>query len=241
MDKQTDKSLVDAMFEVGAQYGYSRSKRHPTSSAYVFGAKNGVELVDLEKSEKLLAKAEEYVEKLAAEGKTIMLVGTKQEAKKAIEDAAAKLDMPYVTLRWIGGTLTNFSEIKKRLLRLEDLKERKATGALLVYTKRERMLLDKEIADLEKTFSGIEFVRALPHAVLVIDSKHEKTAVAEAKQMKLPVIALQGTDCSTDGIAYPIVANDAARASITFFVERLTAAFERGRSAKGSVPAIEEK
>ena len=229
---------IEALFRAGAHFGYSKSRRHPSTRSYVFGLKNGAEIIDLEKTKDLLATAEHFVRMLAAEGKTLMLVGTKKETQAAIKEASESLGLPYVSHRWIGGTLTNWNEIKKRLLRLEDLSSKRERGELSVYTKRERGVIDREIAKLELLFGGIASLRSLPHALLIIDPKEEHAAVAEAKRLRLPVVALASTDCDLADIDYPIVGNDAARASVRYFIEVLVKAFAEGRTA--GMPAAPE-
>ena len=140
--------------------------------------------------------------------------------------------MPFVDGRWIGGTLTNFPEIKKRLNKLEDLTKQKEKGELTKYTKKERLMIDREIANLERFFSGISEMKDLPKAVIVVDSKKEIIAVTEAQKMNIPVIALCGTDSDINGISYPIVANDASVSSITFFVNEIAKAYQKAKLLK---------
>lgn len=228
MEKE-NKTTVDDLFKVGAHFGYSKTRRHPTLKPYIFGSKNRMDIVDLDKTVVMLEKALAFIEALSREGKQVIFVGNKKEAQKAIIDAATKLDMPYVANRWIGGTLTNFGEIRKRIARLEDLMNKKETGELDIYTKKERGVLDKEISDLKKRFWGIMKVKRLPGAILVIDSNKEAIAVAEAKKAGIPVISLSGSDCDIAMIDYPVVANDSAVQSIEFFLNKVVEAY---RSAK---------
>ena len=220
---------IDRMFAVGAHFGYSKSRRHPSIKPYIFGAKNWVEIIDLEKTEDLLKEATQFAKKLGAEGKKILFVGSKEEAKAAIEEGAGTVDMPYVTGRWIGGTITNFSEIKKRLNKLEDLSSKKDKGELAQkYTKKEQVMLDREIDNLKTNFLGIGSMTEIPHALFVVDTKKEDTAVKEAKQKRIPVIGLLNSDSNLTEIDYPIVANDATRTSIKFFVDEIVNAYKEG-------------
>ena len=203
----------------------------------IFGVKNNVEIIDLEKTSDLLSNALEFVEALAKEGKQILFVGSKNEARESVKNGAMSIDMPYVINRWIGGTITNFSEIKKRIARLEELVSKKEKGELGMYTKKERLSIDREILDLEKHFGGLLPMKQLPSAIFVIDSKHEKIAVKEAKDFGIPVIGLLGSDCDIKEIDYPIPANDASRSSITFFVNKIVDAYDR---SKASSPKIKE-
>jgi small subunit ribosomal protein S2 len=179
-----------------------------------------------------LDKAKAFATELGKEGKTILFVGGKKEASLAVKSAAQSLNIPYVDGRWIGGTLTNFPQLRKRVERYEKLTSEKEKGELAKYTKRERMLIDKEIANLEKMFFGIVSLTKMPDAIFLIDPRHEKNAIKEAADKNIPVIAVAGSDCDISGIRYPIVGNDSSKASITFFVEEIAAAYRAGKSAK---------
>lgn len=217
------------LFEAGAHFGYSRARRHPSAKGFIFGFKNKTAVINLEKTIASLTVAEEFVRKLGQEGKTLLLVGTKAEAKDTIVKAATKYGLPYVSGRWIGGAITNFPQIKKRLDRLADLKGKRERNELGMYTKKERVLIDREIAKLERSFSGIADLTKAPAAMLAIDSKQEAIAIAEARAKKIPVISISSTDCDISNIDYPIVANDNSLTSISFFVNRLTEAYQAGR------------
>lgn len=216
---------IQNMFRAGAHFGFSKTRRHPTISPYIFGAKNKVEIFDLEKTENLLEKAKVFISSLAKEGKVILFVGGKSEARNTIKSAAMSINMPYVDGRWIGGTLTNFMQIRKRVEKLEKLTTEKEKGELAKYTKKERLLIDREIANLERFFSGIISMKDLPKALFVIDPKKEKTAVREAMDMRIPAIALAGSDCNIKEIDYPIVGNDASQASIQYFTQEIIKAY----------------
>lgn len=231
-EKKINNERIDEMFKVGAHFGFSKTRRHASTSPFIFGIKNKVEIIDLEKTDELLAKALAFIATLAKEGKQILFVGGKNEARGALKIAAESINMPFVDGRWIGGTLTNFPEIKKRLMKLEDLTKQKEKGELSKYTKKERLMIDREIAKLEKFFSGISSLRDLPKAVIVVDSKKEVIAVDEAKTMNIPVVALCGTDTNIKGINYPIVANDSTISSITFFVNEIAKAYEKAKVLK---------
>lgn len=223
-------SLLERLFSIGAHFGYSRSRRHPSTTPYIFGTKNKVELFDLEKVGMLLDEAKTYVEGLGKERKTVLFVGGKNEAHAVVERAAEDAGMPYVKGRWIGGTLTNFPEIQKRVKRLEDLREKKEKGELETrYTKRERVLLDREMEGLEERFGGIVSMKELPSALIVVDPRHEKIAIDEARVMGIPTVALLNSDCDADAISYPIVANDSAVESIRFFIGELKEAYKKGQ------------
>lgn len=222
------QNTTEEMFKAGVHYGYSKSRRHPSTSTYVFATKNGVDIINIEKTNELLDKALEAVSKLAASGKTILFVGTKPEARQQIIETALALNMPYVSDRWVGGALTNFSEIKKRISRLLSLRDQKEKGELDKYTKKEQLLINKEMEDMTKNFQGLSGITKTPDAVFIVDTKKEHIAATEAKKMNLPIIALVNTDCNLKQIDYPIVANDASISSITFFLSKIKEAYNNG-------------
>lgn len=220
--------VIEKLFSIGAHFGYAPSRRHPTQSKYLFGAKSGVELFDLEQTAALLQEALSFVKSLAAENKTILFVGGKAEAREALERVALRVNQPYVAGRWIGGSLTNFSEIKKRLSRLQELSEKREKGELAQFTKRERLLIDREITDLETMFGGLRGMQKLPDALIVIDPKKEEGAVAEAKQLNIPVVALLNSDCNSSLVTYPIPGNDASRDTLSYVLDEIAAAYTSG-------------
>ena len=231
-EKKINNTRIDEMFKAGAHFGFSKTRRHASVAPYIFGIKNKVEIIDLEKTDELLEKALTVISNLAKEGKQVLFVGGKNEARASLKIAAESINMPFVDGRWIGGTLTNFPEIKKRLNKLEDLTKQKEKGELTKYTKKERLMIDREIANLERFFSGISVMKDLPKALVVVDSKKEIIAVTEAQKMTIPIIALSGTDCDITGINYPIVANDASVSSITFFVNEIAKAYQKAKVLK---------
>lgn len=216
-----DNKIIDKLFSVGAHFGYSPSRRHPSTSRYIFGQKGGMELFDLEQTAGLLQEALDAIKSLAAERKTILFVGGKAEAREGLARTAQMLNQPYSSGRWIGGTLTNWSEIKKRLARLADLTSMREKGELAKFTKHERLLIDRDITDLEAMFGGLKGVQKLPDALFVVDPKLESGAVAEAKQLNIPIIALLNSDCNISGIAHPIPGNDASREAIQFVLDEV--------------------
>lgn len=217
------------MFKAGAHFAFSKTRRHPTTTPYIFGVKNKVEIFDLEKTSELLDKAKAYVESLAKEGKCILFVGGKSEARNAVKSGALSINMPYVDGRWIGGTLTNFMQIRKRVEKLEKLTTEKEKGELAKYTKKERLLIDREITNLERFFTGIVSMKDLPKAIFIIDPKKEQTAVKEAQDMGITVIALAGSDCNIKGLDFPIVGNDSSQTSVNFFVQEISKAYSTAK------------
>lgn len=218
------------MFKAGSHYGYSKSRRHPGTTPYIFATKNGVDIINIEKTYDLFEKAIEEVTRLAASGKTILFVGTKAEARQQIIETALALNMPYVSERWVGGSLTNFPEIKKRITKLLDLRDQKEKGGLDKYTKKERLLIDREMDDMTKNFQGLTGITRTPDVMFVIDPKKEHIAVTEAHKMNLPVIGVLNTDCNIKQVEFPIIANDASVSSITFFLEAVKEAYRKGTS-----------
>lgn len=226
--KNTGNDTIQKMFTAGAHFAFSRSRRHPTIAPFIFGVKNRVEIFDLEKTEVFLQKAIDFVRKMGAEGKQILFVGGKSEARDAIKQAALSIDMPYVSGRWIGGALSNFKEIRSRVEKFLDLTAKREKGELAKYTKKERLLIDRDIEKLGRLFSGLIPMRELPKALFVIDSKHESIAVTEANKAGIPVIALMGSDCDFTDALCPIPGNDASMASIRFFVDQIIWAYKEG-------------
>ena len=228
-DKKTNQTLIDSMFSAGAHFAYSRSRRHPSVTPFIFGAKNKVELFDLEKTSEVFAKTLEFIKTLGKENKTILFVGGKSEARKAVANAGLALAMPYVDGRWIGGALTNFKEIRKRIEKYERLVGERERGELIKYTKKERLLIDREIDNLEIMFGGIVSMKELPKAMFVVDAKREHIAVKEAQDMGIPVISLVGSDCNIRDVQYPVIGNDSSKANIEFFLSTVVKAYEEGK------------
>lgn len=223
---KTEKDL-DELFKVGAHFGFGKSRRHPSMSPYIFGSKNRVDIFDLEKTSAALKRALDFVATLAAAKATILFVGGKSEAQTAVKAGAERIDMPYLASRWIGGTLTNFSEIRKRVEIMLDLLSQKEKGELGKYTKKERLLIDRKIEKLQRMFGGVKNMTALPKALFIVDPRFEVTALKEAQALKIPVIALCGSDNDIKGIDYPIPANDSNIASIQYFVDKLAEAYKK--------------
>lgn len=238
--KESEKGLVDALFSVGAHFGFVKSRRHPSAKPFILGAKNKIEIFDLEKTSQELLKAAQFVETKGKEGVIGLFVGGKSEARAAVTRAGKELEMPYVAGRWIGGTLTNFNEIKKRIARLEELTTAREKGELAKYTKKERLLIDREIDKLNLYFSGVSNLKALPKFLVVVDPKKEHIAVEEAKKMRIPVVALAGSDSNLYEVNYAIPGNDASRHSIEFVLNELVKAYRTGRSAAQAEPVAEK-
>ena len=227
--KEGNLSLIDKMFDVGAHYGYSRTRRHPSVSSYIFATRNKGDIINLEKTSVMLAEAEEFVKSLGFRNKTILFVGTKPEAKETIKNVAESLNMPYVTNRWIGGTLSNFTEIKKRIVELENYRKDSVEGGLEKYTKKERIVMAKKMEKLSKYYSGLVLLKKAPDALFVIDGRAEHIATTEARKSGIPVIALTNSDSNIKYIMHPIVGNDASIPSIEFFATAIAKAYKTGQ------------
>ena len=238
MTTTTDTTQIEEMFGVGAHYACAKSRRHPSAKNYIFGAKNNVEIFDLEKTADALEEAKAFVKKLGSERKTVLFVAGKYEAQKIVRETADNIDQPWVIGRWIGGTLTNFGIIRKRVEKLMRLVEDREKGDLERYTKKERVLIDRDIERMEENFGGLRDMKKLPGALFVIDSKQEAGAVKEAQDLGIPVVALASSDCDLRGVEYAIPANDANIKSIKYFVEQIAESYKEGiASAPAPKPA----
>lgn len=239
---ETKNPRVAEMFEIGAHFGFTKARRHPSQKPYIFGAKNRIEIFDLEKTSKAFEDVIDFIKKIGSEGKPILFVGGKNEAKEAITLAGDKTDMPYVAGRWIGGTLTNFTEIRRRIDRMLRLKTEREKGELAKYTKKERLLIDREIIKLEERFGGLVNLTQKPAAMVVIDTNREDIAVAEAKKMGVQVVSLSGTDCNVADSDVLFPANDASKKTISYFLSHVADAYAEGKkSAPQKTEAVKEK
>lgn len=220
--------LFVEMFEAGVHFGQKKSILHPRMRPFVFAIRNGIAFIDLEKTKEYLERAEAFLEELVAGGGKVLLVGTKPQARSAITRLAEKSGMPFVSLRWLGGTLTNFPTIRKRLDYLEDLEGKRSSGEFEKYTKWEQQQFTEEIERLEEKMGGLKTLKSLPSALLVVDLAHDAVAVREAKHVGIPIVALADTNVDPSLANYPIPANDDAATAIHWILERLGKAVERG-------------
>lgn len=223
-------NLVDELFKAGAHFGFVKSRRHPSAKQFIFGTKDNVEIFDLELSAAALERALAFIEEKGKEGALTLFVGGKSEAREAIAAAGRELGQPFVAGRWIGGTITNFNEIKKRISKLEELTMAREKGELGKYTKKERLLIDREIDRLTLYFSGLSTLKGLPKLLVVVDPKREHIAVAEAKRLKIPVVAIAGSDNNLYDVDYAIPVNDASKHSISLVMNKITEAYKNGRN-----------
>jgi len=219
---------LEAMVKAGVHLGHAKSKDHPSMKGHIFGVRNTVSVLDLTATKTALARAEAFLKDRVSKGGLILLVGTSPVARKVILDLAERTRMPYFTERWIGGALTNFKVIAKRVEHLQTLEREKASGEFEKYTKKERSMRDQEIERLKKNFDGLRTLSRMPDAVVVIDTTHDTTAVSEARRMKIPLVALCDTNADASKIDYAIPANDDALSAVRYMTERIGAAIEEG-------------
>ncbi len=230
---------VTAMYQAGVHFGYAKTRRHPGMRPYIFGTKNNVEVFDLFKVLPKLEEALAAVRAMGERGELLLFVGTKASAKDAVRDAAVVLEMPYVTERWLGGTITNFKVISERVQYWQNLKRQKETGELKKYTKHEQTKLAQHIDKLEYMFKGLEGMKHQPHALVVVDTKEESLCVHEAEQRNIPVVALSSTDTDPSVATHVIPGNDNAKASIMYVLNRIVQAYQEGVAMRApAAPAV---
>lgn len=199
MKSQTN--LIERLFASGAHFGFKKSRRHPTVTPYLFATKDGSDIFDLEKTAGSIAEVTALLEEAGKQGKVVLFVSTKDEMSRLVKDTAEKVGQPYVVNRWIGGMLTNWSEIKKRIYRLESLISEKESGELeRKYTKKERVLLNREADKLQFNFGGIKSCTKIADMMVVVDPRHDSIAVTEANEMGLPVVAIMSSDCDASTV-----------------------------------------
>lgn len=224
-----DVTLLE-LLKSGAHFGHTTSRWNPRMKSYIFTVRNNIHILDLAKTRSSLLKAASFVSDKAAMGGTVLFVGTKRQSRESIKQAAVACDMPYVTARWLGGTFTNFRTIQKTIRKLEKLQELKATGQLEAqYTKKERLLIEREMIKLEKLFEGIKNMRKLPDAIFVSAVEHDSTAVLEARKMNVPVIGLVDSNSDPRYIDFPIPCNDDATKAVALVAGAISEAIAEGR------------
>lgn len=225
------KTLIERLFSVGAHFGFTKSRRHPTATPFIFGNKQGTDIIDLEKTQESVVLAKNLLKEAGKVGKTVLFVGTKEEIVTVVKASAESIEMPYVVHRWVGGMLTNFTEVKKRIQRLNDLTAQGESGELeRKYTKKERVIIGREMAKLIHNFSGIQKMDRHPALMVVVDPRHDSIAVAEARTLNIPVIGITSSDSNLRLVTYPIVVNDALQASVSLILEELTQSYREGKS-----------
>lgn len=233
-----NQSLIERLFSAGAHFGFSKSRRHPTVKPYIFGNKQGTDIFDLEKTAVLLEEAKAALNAAGKEGKNVLFVGTKDEVSKLVFAAAEKAEMPYVTNRWIGGMITNWSEIKKRINRLLTLIQEGESGELeRKYTKKERVVIGRELDKLTFNFGGIKKLERPAQMMLVVDPRHDAIAVQEANDHGMPVIAIMSSDNDISKVTNPVLVNDALQSSVQLALDELVDAYLAGKAEYVPKPA----
>jgi len=234
---------IQELIEAGVHFGHQIKRWHPKMEPYIYTVSKNIHIIDLEDTERLLKEACEFLYNQASEGKTIVFVGTKKQSKDVIKAEAIRCGAMYVNERWVGGTITNFQTIKKNLDKLIKYIKGKETGEFDIYTKKERLLIDREIEKMDLVYGGILNLTDTPDVLFVIDPKREKTAVKEAKNAKIPVVAIIDTNADPTGIDYIIPGNDDAIKSVALLVRTVADAIEEGYKEfdkKGRVIAKKE-
>lgn len=211
---------------VGAHYGYSRSRRDPSVRSFLYGTKQHSDIINLESTAEQLETALEFLKTVKQSGRSILFVGTKPEARDLTRAAAESVGQHYAEVRWVGGTLTNWPQIKSRVDMLVDLRQKQESDTLVYKTKKEKLMLERKIEKLTKQFSGLVGMTDAIGAIVIIDARTEANAIVEASKRGIPVVALANTDCDITRVSYPIVANDANRASIKFFLDAMVASLQ---------------
>jgi len=223
---------MENLLEAGAHFGHQTARWNPKMKTYIFGERNGIYIIDLIKTARLFRRAEDFVSRLASEGRTVLFVGTKRQAQGLIHEEALRCGMYFVNQRWLGGLLTNFMTIQRSIGRLRDLEEMGEDGHYETLSKKEISRIEKEKQKLLKNLGGIRQMSRLPDAVFVVDTLREKIAVDEARKLKIPVIGIVDTNCNPDDVDYIIPGNDDALRSIRLFVTRIADAVINGRGLR---------
>ena len=218
------------LLEAGVHFGHQVRRWNPKMKEYIFGERNGIYIIDLQKTQRMFREAIAFVTNLIAEdkGKTVLFVGTKRQAQDAIREESEKCGQYFVNQRWLGGLLTNFQTVQKSIKRLKDLESMQTDGRYEKLTKKERIKLDRERESLNKNLSGIKGMNRLPDAIFIIDVKKEEIAVAEANRLGIPIVAVVDTNCSPEGIDYVIPGNDDALRAVRLFASRIADAIVEG-------------
>ena len=220
------------LLEAGVHFGHQTRRWDPKMAEYIFQARNGIHIIDLQKTSKKIDEAYAFLKEQVEEGKTVLFVGTKKQAQECVKDAAEKSGMYYVDQRWLGGMLTNFGTIRKRVQRLKDLEKMQEDGTFEVLPKKEVILLKKEMEKLERNLGGIKDMEEIPGVIFLVDPKKEHIAVLEAKKLGIPVIGLVDTNCNPEEVDYAIPGNDDARRAVKLITDVLANAIIEGKQGE---------
>ncbi len=224
-----DEKVLEEMVKAGLHFGHKKNKKNPKMEPYLFGVRNGVNVIDLYKTKEMLDKALDFLSKSVSQNKTVLLVGTKVQLKALVKEIAEECQIPYVNERWLGGTITNFDIIKKRVDHLKDLEKKREEGELEKYTKKERLDIDREIEALKIKFDGLKSLAKKPDIVIVLDMIYNDLAIKEAKDRGVKVIAIADTNANPEVVDYPIPANYDALPSVKYILERIKEVIEKAK------------
>lgn len=220
------------LLEAGVHFGHQTRRWNPKMAPYIFTERNGIYIIDLQKTVKKVDEAYDFLRSVAEEGKSILFVGTKKQAQEAVKEEALKSGMFYVNERWLGGMMTNFATIRKSINRLKELEAMKEDGTFEVLSKKEVLALKREQEKLEKSLGGIKDMEELPGALFIVDPRKERIAVAEAKKLNIPIVAIVDTNCDPDEIDYVIPGNDDAIRAVKLLTSRMADAVIEGRQGE---------
>ena len=229
------------LLEAGVHFGHQTRRWDPKMAEYIFQARNGIHIIDLQKSSKKLDEAYDFLKNQAEEGKTVLFVGTKKQAQECAKEAAEKCGMYYVNQRWLGGTLTNFKTIRNRIKRLTDIEKMQEDGTFEVLPKKEVILLKKEMEKLEKNLGGIKEMTEIPGVMFVVDPNKEKIAILEARKLGIPVIGLVDTNCNPEDVDYAIPGNDDAIRAVKLIMDVMANAVIEGRQGESMEQEVDEQ
>lgn len=228
---------MQELLEAGVHFGHQVRRGNPRMQPYIYGAREGVHIVDLAQTEKLLKEACEFVYSLGKAGKNVLMVGTKKQAAPIVKEAATAAGMMYLNEKWVGGFLTNFDEILRNINKMSDLKDKKEKGQLTKYTKKEQLLIAREIEKLEKIFAGVAGISQVPDAIFMIDTVKESTAVKECARRGVTLVAIADTNSDPKMIDYPIPGNDDAIKSIKIITDAIASSYAAGKADAGKTDA----
>ena len=228
------------LLEAGVHFGHQTRRWDPRMAEYIFQARNGIHIIDLQKASKKIDEAYEFIKEQVEEGKTVLFVGTKKQAQECMKEAAIKSGMFYVDQRWLGGMLTNFDTIQKRIQRLKDLETMEQDGTFDVLPKKEVIILKKEMEKLEKNLGGIKEMDKLPGVIFLVDPKKERIAILEAKKLGIPVVGIVDTNCNPEDLDYPIPGNDDAIRAVKLIADVMANAVIEGKQGESFETAEEQ-
>ena len=231
---------LDALLQSGAHFGHLTRRWNPKMAAFIFGERNGIYIIDLQKTLKLFKDASKFVTELCSGGKTILFVGTKRQAQEAIAEEATRAGMPYINQRWLGGLLTNWVTVQKSVKRLQELDEMATDGRYELLTKKEVIKLERERKHLQANLAGIKTMKRLPDALFIVDSNNEAIAVKEARKLGIPVVAVVDTNCDPTVVDYVIPGNDDALRAIRLFTSKIADSAAEGVNLVGDKAFAEE-